>query len=83
MEVTRATAFHLPDGGRIEISTENGKYLDSANPDRYWNTMDITRITPDGKAGVICAIDFDSENGLSLKVYDEKSPNPILLRTIP
>ena len=83
MVVTRATAFELPDGGRIDISTETGKYLSPVDPDRYWNNLDISRINPNGKSGVICAIDYDSQNGLVLRVYDEDSADPVYERRIP
>lgn len=80
MTITGATAFELPNGTRIDISTDGGKFI---LEDGFWKSLEITKVGPDGRQAVICALDFDSRNGMTLKVYDECNPESVFEKKIP
>ena len=71
MEVTRVTAIRLPDGTRIDVSTEEGGYI-AENAEMGWKTMRVCRAGQQMREKLLCDIDFDRQTGkLRLSVYGE------------
>lgn len=71
MEVTRVTAIRLPDGTRIDVSTEEGSYH-SDSKEGKWKTMRVCRAGQQMRESLLCDIDFDGASGkLLLSVYGE------------
>ena len=71
MEVTRVTAIRLPDGTRIDVSTEEGGCI-AENAEMGWKTMRVCRAGQQMREKLLCDIDFDRQTGkLRLSVYGE------------
>lgn len=69
MDVTRVTAIKLPDGTRIDVSTDEGEYV-VGNDEMKWKTMRVIRVGHQMREKLLCDIDFDKAAcQLKLSVY--------------
>ena len=83
MIIGKATAFELPSGSRIEITTCGGKCSDLYGGHSEYRSVDLTKIYPDGKEAVVCTIEYESDGHMALRVYDENGAEPIFEIELP
>ena len=77
MIIGKATAFELPSGSRIEITSCEGKCSKLTGETSWYESVDLTKVTADGNESVICTIEYESDGHMALRVYDEDGVDPI------
>ena len=77
MKISKATAFET-ENGNIELYTSSGKYIDPDGEEQPWETLDIVLVTADGVDETLCCLEYNSDSGLTLKVFDPDKTDPVL-----
>ena len=76
MKVSKATAIET-ESGRIDLYTNAG-IRDSADGElNFWQSLDITAVSRDGREMTVCCVEFDSETGYVLKVFGPTGIDPV------